>query len=327
MNITSALEANANKTEPTDYSKTLHWFYLPVSVEKDIDVFYIMPTAWEKLDKSESDICDIDNPTLLKGAKVAFAVQATAFETVGNIYAPYYRQIDGSLVLDASSDEQDEIVGGVPAFDVIAAFDYYIKHYNNNRPFILAGHSQGAVVMRFLLSKYMKEHPDVYGRMIVAYVIGFSITKDYLFKNPHLKFAEGPDDIGVVVSYNTEAPGFKGKSMVVSPGAIAINPITWTRSEKLATAEESLGSIMVDGDGSNLVTLKNFADARVDKDRGVVVCSTIGDKKLAGVGPGGKFLAEGVYHEFDYQLYYYNIRENAENRTKVFLAKNKPKKG
>jgi len=299
-----------------DYSKSQHWMSLPSSVEKDVDVFYLMPTVWRKVKKSEPDICDIDNPTMLASAKAAFMTQAMAFETVGNIYAPYYRQVDGETTLTLSLDEQDKLVGGIPASDVIAAFDYYIKNYNNNRPFILAGHSQGSCVMRYLLSRYMKEHPKVYARMIAAYAIGYSITDEYLSKNPHLKFAEGPNDTGVIISYNTEGPKFEGKSPVFRPGAIAINPLTWTRDEKLATVKESLGSIMVDKDG-NIVTLKNYADARVDKTRGVVICSTVDEANLSGSG----HFSKGFYHAFDYPFYYYNIRENAANRTKIFLNK------
>jgi hypothetical protein len=72
----------------------------------------------------------------------------------------------------------------------------------------------------------MKEHPEVYERMIAAYVIGYSITEDYLTQNPHLKFATGPDDIGVIISYNTEAPDVAaGVNPVVWPGALVINPI------------------------------------------------------------------------------------------------------
>ena len=99
--------------------------------------------------------------------------------------------------------------------DAFAAFDYYIKNYNNGRPFILASHSQGSNVMIFLLAEYMKEHPEVYKKMIAAYVIGYSVTDDYLAKNPHLKFAEGADDTGVIISYNTEAPSIPGKNPVV----------------------------------------------------------------------------------------------------------------
>ena len=88
----------------------------------------------------------------------------------------------------------------------------------------------------------MKENPKVCDRMIAAYVIGYSITPGYLAQNPHLKFAEGPDDTGVIISYNTEAPNVVGNNPVVLPGAMAINPISWTREESLAKAEENLGS-------------------------------------------------------------------------------------
>jgi hypothetical protein len=47
--------------------------------------------------------------------------------------------------------EQKEYVDGIPKADVIAAFDYYIKHENNNRPFILVGHSQGARMIKAIM--------------------------------------------------------------------------------------------------------------------------------------------------------------------------------
>lgn len=34
--------------------------------------------------------------------------------------------------------------------------------------------------MRNILAEYMKEHPDLYKRMIAAYVIGYSVTGAYL---------------------------------------------------------------------------------------------------------------------------------------------------
>jgi hypothetical protein len=67
-----------------------------------------------------------------------------------------------------------------PAPDVTAAFEYYLRHFNSGRPFILAGHSQGSAVLKYLMSGYMKSYPDVYQRMIAAYVVGQSITPQYL---------------------------------------------------------------------------------------------------------------------------------------------------
>ncbi|MFR2406214.1 MAG: DUF3089 domain-containing protein, partial [Eubacterium callanderi] len=118
----------------------------------------------------------------------------------------------------------------------------YLEHENNGRPFILAGHSQGSNMLLYLLGEYMKAHPVVYRRMVAAYVIGYSVTGDYLAQNPHLRFAEAADDTGVIISYNTEAPGVTADNPVLLPGAKVINPISWTRDETLAPAEQSLGS-------------------------------------------------------------------------------------
>ena len=316
--ISIILSAGNAKQEPyPDYSKPEHWLTLPSSPEKEVDVFYLYPTSFQKSDENSPNICEIDNPSMLKNSKAAFAVQATAFESVANIYAPYYRQVDAAYCLSLPLEERDKIIGGIPTADALAAFDYYIKNYNKGRPFILAGHSQGSNVMLYLLAGYMKENPEVYGRMIAAYVIGYSVTEDYLAKNPHLKFAEGPNDTGVIISYNTEAPVAEGNNPVVLPGAMAINPITWTRTEKLATAEESLGSIIVDENG-NITAVKDYADARVDNNRGVVICSTADVEKLA---PGNPVFGKGVFHLYDYQFYYFNIGENAANRVDSFSSK------
>jgi len=312
--LSCTLVASASEIKATDYSESEHWLVLPAVVDKQVDVFYLYPTSWMKVAANEPNICEIDNPIMLVGAKLNVGRQASAFETTGNIYAPYYRQDDAIYALSLSLEDQAKLVGGIPKTDVFAAFDYYIKNYNKGRPFILVSHSQGSTVMAYLLSEYMKENPVVYSRMIAAYVIGYSITKEYLAENPHLKFAEGPDDTGVIISYNTEAPNVVANPMVL-PGAIAINPITWTREETLATAQQSLGS-RVPNEAEQSVQVKDFADARVDKVRGVLICSTVDVEKFS---PGNKLFGEGIFHRFDFQFYYYNLRENAENRTKNFL--------
>lgn len=310
-----------SKPEPqaTDYSKPEHWLSLHYSAVKDVDVFYIYPTAWQydpkvPNEKNTPHVCRIDNPSMLVGSKEAFESQATAFEAVGNIYAPYYRQVDAGYALSLEIETRDELLRGIPRTDVFTAFDFFMKHYNRGRPYILVSHSQGSIVMNFLLSEYMKTHPEVYSRMIAAYSIGYSITKDFLAKNPHLKFAEGPADTGVIISYNTEAPTIEGTSLLVLPGSIAINPITWTREEIPATVEQNLGSRI--GFNGTYIDKFKYADARVDKKRGVVICNV--DPTTL---PTTTHWAKGIYHTHDYGLYYYNLRENAANRAKKFLRK------
>jgi hypothetical protein len=317
------LRPSENAAEATDYSSTDNWLALPSASDLDVDVFYLYPTTYYRLSPDDPVVCGIDNTLMRTNARSAYYCQATAFETVGNIYAPYYRQPDAASALSLSEEDKDELLGGVTKEDVCAAFNYYIKHYNNGRPFILAGHSLGSNMLLYLLAEYMKEHPDVYQRMVAAYVIGYSVTEDYLAENPHLRFAEGADDTGVIISYNTQAAVVEDTNPVVLDGALVINPITWTRDGTTAGAEENLGAILLNPDGTVILDkngefqrVMDFADATVDSEKGALICSTV---DVDTWGQGHSVFPKGVFHSFDYQFYYYNIRENAANRAKQFF--------
>lgn len=314
----------ADYADAPNYADAANWISLPDSPKQNVDVFYLYPTAWYKTDEGEPNVCRIDDPTMRRLAPLAFGRQATAFETSANLYAPFYRQADAQYILSLPPEKRVTSAEAISVADATAAFEYYIENCNNGRPFILAGHSQGSIVLEVILSDYMEKNPEVYRRMIAAYIIGYSVTKEYMEQNPHLKFAEGPDDTGVIISYNTEAPATKAKNGVVLPGALVINPITWTRDETPATAEQNLGSIKINADGTvaldkqgEPIRVRNYADATIDQTKGVVICSTAEADKLA---PGGKLFGKGIYHSFDYPLYYFNLRENAANRIDKYLS-------
>jgi hypothetical protein len=306
----------------TDYSNSAYWLSLPRTIDKAVDVFYLYPTAWLNSD-SGPQICTINDPSMLVMAPLAFQRQATAFETVGNIFAPYYRQDNNSPV------DRLDVIGGIPTLDGVAAFDYYIRHYNDGRPFILAAHSQGATVLSNLLAGYMKEHPDVLNRMIAAYVIGFPVTDAYFAANPHLKFATGPDDTGAIISWNTEAPGVPRGTNPVLYGLVGrvINPLTWITDETPVSNVNNLGSIQLNPDGSvakdangNFVLMNPSADAQIDATNGVLICSTADEDMLSpGPSPPAAY-PRGVYHTFDIPFYYYNLRANAANRASRYLS-------
>jgi Protein of unknown function (DUF3089)/PLD-like domain len=320
--VTLASAAAAAPIKATDYSIRSHWLSLPAKVTKKVDVFYLYPSAYTKTSASQPDICPVDDPGMMRGAQVAYSRQATAFAPHANIYAPYYRQADAAWSLSLPAAEHAKVEKGEPTHDAIAAFDYYIKHYNHGRPFILAGHSQGSNVMIYLLSQYMHRHPKVYKRMIAAYIPGYSVTQKYLDHN-HFKFATGANDTGVIVSWNTEAPTTAAPDPVVLPGALAINPLTWTRTQTEATAAQNFGSIRLDpatgrpetDSKGHILRVPNLADARVDTAKGAVICST--------VNPADYYFGFplGVYHTFDYPFYFFNIRANAAARIHHYFAK------
>jgi hypothetical protein len=84
---------------PTDYSDVNNWLALPKKEElkQKVDVFFIYPTAWRA--NGGYPICDINNKEMKAGANYYLKFRASAFETSGNIFAPYYRQLDASFVI------------------------------------------------------------------------------------------------------------------------------------------------------------------------------------------------------------------------------------
>lgn len=300
---------------PSDYSKAEHWLALPETAEHEVDVFFLYPTVWTR-QTGQPYYCELDNPGMLAGAEFVMQAQASAFEGVGNIYAPYYRQLDAAWLLSSPLDTQEDYFNGVPYTDVIAAFEYYLEHYNNGRPFILAGHSQGSSMVKSMVKLYMKEHPDVYERMVAAYAIGYYVSESELAANPHMKFAESADDTGVIISWNVEAPDLTIENPLAPAGSISINPITWTRGTETATKEQNLGSLICNRLAGTVTEKQHEADATVNLERGTVICSSVDIDEYT---VAGGLFPRGVYHLQDYGFYYYNIRANAKNRVNKYL--------
>ncbi|MDR0688287.1 MAG: DUF3089 domain-containing protein [Prevotellaceae bacterium] len=277
-----------------------------------MDVFYFYPTAWSR-GEGDPYLADINNASMRADAPKELISQASAFEKAANIFAPWYRQLDVSwMATQLTLEERFPYFRGAPLTDGIAAFEYYLEHWNEGRPFILAGHSQGSEMVRELLITWMKDHPDVYQRMVAAYIIGYSITQDDLSNNKHLKFANSAGDVGVIISYNTEAPeiGGNGKNLTVIDGSIAINPISWTRTGDTAFASQSKGARKYNKETGEYEDKGPLADARVNLERGTVICSTVDVDEYSLKGYEHIF-PRGVFHIYDYALYYHDLEENA----------------
>ncbi|MBQ9000329.1 MAG: DUF3089 domain-containing protein [Eggerthellaceae bacterium] len=304
-----------------DYSLEECWVQVP-EITKDVDTFYIYSTSYCESSFAEGapDYAPFDNPEMVYGALAEYVTNASAYEDSTNVFVPFYRQA-GIRYAQETRDKTGDIdaaLAGTAYGDISAALDYYFENCNGGRPFIIAGHSQGSAMTKYVLKNYFKEHLDRYERMVAAYVIGFGVTKDDLASYPHLKFATGEDDTGVIISWNTEAPknveenAYNG---VVLPGSISINPLNWKLDETYAPASENLGSLVLNEEALKYEIGDVGADAQVVLSRGVVM--THADAALADMvdlfGPAS-------FHENEYELYYNNIKDNAAKRIAAYGA-------
>ena len=299
-----------------DYSDRNYWISRPEQPDKDIDVIYYYPTAYFSDDITKCAISDIDDAGMISRGTSFVNNNCQVFSENCNIYAPLYRQSDVSYASSLDKATFNSFMNFTSSQDPTAAIDYYFKNINNGRPFMLAGHSQGSSTLMKLLENYFSTHPEYLERMVAAYAIGFSVTEDFLASHPFLKFAEGADDTGVIVSWNTEGPGNKNAdNFVVEKGAISINPLNWKRDDTYAPVSENLGSYI------NGETVKGIADAQVDLERGVVVVSTEEAKKYVMAENFHKIFGPESYHSQDYGFFQENLKKNVTDRIKAYNKK------
>ncbi|MBR4196334.1 MAG: DUF3089 domain-containing protein [Synergistaceae bacterium] len=309
-----------------DYSQRASWYKFP-EITKDADTFYINSTSYvfDSLKEDSPEYAPLDNEEMLARFPEEYSAHATVFEECTNIFMPYYRQA-GMIVMKKSwleTGDIDAAISGIPYSDITAALDYYFTNCNNGRPFIIAGHSQGSALVRLVLKKYFAEHPDYYKRMIAAYVIGYSVTKDDLKNCPHLKFATGETDTGVVISWNTEGSmnvKQNASNIVVLSGAISINPLNWKLDETYAPASENLGSLIVNEKGEHVIA-DIGADAQINLARGVLVTNAKADpmpEEAARITL--EYFGPDVRHDNDYTFYYSNIKANVAKRVAAYMS-------
>ncbi|MBQ3745453.1 MAG: DUF3089 domain-containing protein [Prevotella sp.] len=305
-----------------DYSDKVNWLSYP-EITKDVDAIYIYSTSYTDMsfEDGASNYVPIDNPEMILLALGEYETNATVFEESCNVFVPWYRQAGMKYANEVAkkTGNIDAALAGLSYTDIKAALDYYFENCNNGRPFIIAGHSQGSAMVRYVLKNYFKEHQDYYQRMVAAYPIGFSITKDDLEAYPYLKFATGESDTGVIITYNTEGPKNveeNARNVVVLPGAISINPLNWKLDETYASASENKGSLVNNKETGAREFVDLGVDAQINLACGVIVTNT-----TAPVTEGAEFFGPASFHENDYSFFYKNLQENVAKRVAAYMAK------
>ena len=320
---TASFQMTRVQPEIIDYSDKVNWLAFP-EITKDVDAIYIYSTSYieSSFDDGATNYVPIDNLEMILRANGEYETNATVFDESCNVFAPYYRQVGMKYAGEVSKKygSIEPALAGLSYTDIKAALDYYFENCNNGRPFIIAGHSQGSAMVKYVLKNYFKEHQDYYKRMVAAYPIGFSITKDDLEQYPYLKFATGESDTGVIISYNTEGPKNieeNARNVVVLPGAMSINPLNWKLDETYASASENKGSLVHNKETGEREFVDLGVDAQINLARGVIVTNT-----TAPVTEGKDFFGPASFHENDYSFFYKNLQENVAKRIAAYKNNN-----
>ena len=248
------------------YADAANWAFLESDMaDTDADVFFIAPTVYLG-DDSHFRWVSYDEATKPKfiGATM---MEKGIYEDNTRVFAPYYHQ--------ASLTAIDLPDGGAKYFDaayrdVKKAFKYYLKHYNSGRPIILAGFSQGGDMCIRLLKDCFRD-AKTQKLLVACYAIGWGITEEELEANPHIRMAQGADDIGVLITFNSEAE-FVTDSPIIPAGmhTLGINPLNWRTDSTPADKVLNLGACFTDYSGGVTREIPQLTGAYLDPERGTL---------------------------------------------------------
>lgn len=296
--------AHPDKKDPSDSIPE------PLTTESrdtTVDVFFLHPTTYTSLKRMKGDNMDVDDPyTDAKTDYSTILYQATAFNQHAHVYAPRYRQAHISMFY--SKDKARAARAFDTAYnDIKTAFIYYLENWNRNRPFIIAAHSQGSFLAERLIKEFFDDPANPYYRfrnkMIVAYIAGWPVPKDYYSTVP---MCSSPEQTGCLCSWRTMKKGFVPSYLKEENGnAYATNPLSWTMDSLYVDRDYNKGSILTNFNKLVLHT----TDAQLHN--GLL---WVNKPRF----PGSFLIRSRNYHIGDINLYYVNIRRNVTERINAY---------
>lgn len=256
------------------------------------DVFYILPTCvhdWTDSIGTEHYLASRTDPEQRRRMLPSYQLADDIFADSANFFAPYYSQV--TLESWTESDEVLEARFSIAMSDIREAFDYYLRHQNQGRPFVLAGFSQGGKCVVELVKSM---EPETYSRMVAAYVCGYRVTEQDVARSSHLRPALKSDDTGVTIVYNTVSDTL-GITPRLSEGNVWIsNPASWTQDEEFHR-------------------LNDEVSIRIDQQHKVLIADGI-DAEQQFIPQYAELFPLGCLHLLELTLYHDQLQRNVKQR-------------
>lgn len=315
--------AQGETPPPPAYDNRAHWAALPTlkdaadsvpnksslkdqQAEATADVFFIHPTTFTHKPTNQFIWnADVNDAALNRKTQESTILnQASIFNGSCRVYAPYYRQAHYHAFVTTRPEDARQALD-LAYEDVKAAFEYYLTHYNQGRPLVLAAHSQGTVHAVRLLKDFF-DGKELRKQLVVAYLVGRAISPAAFAT---IIPTEKPDETGVWASWCTFGRDYyPDRYDDYYKGSQSTNPLLWNSSKDFAPKELNLGGV-----GYRFTFAPQMADAQ--NQDGILWINRPNVQ-------GARLVKNTNWHRADMNLFYMNIRENVKVRIDAWWKMN-----
>jgi hypothetical protein len=332
--LTNAEARSVDTPDAPDYAQSSAWAAYPGrpshaddapvgvirGIDRNVPVFFVHPTTFLAPVISNAAF-DAGGEI---GARVDDAVlrfQASVFNGCCRIFAPRYRQ--ASLKAITSNTPDGYAAADLAYHDVERAFTEFLK-LNSHGPFILASHSQGSIHGMRLLQERIIGTP-LQNRLVAAYLIGVSLPAE----GEHLgiPICGQSAATGCALTWNTVRRGHEDRRRlqdsviwwqgryqpVAGRPLVCVNPLDW-KQDGQAEASANQGAIYGAGRQAPIpAPIPELTGAWCDDGLLGIEIPRTERRHFSDV-----LTLAGVYHDFDYSLFYMNVRANASERIEAW---------
>ncbi|MCB0733550.1 MAG: DUF3089 domain-containing protein [Bacteroidetes bacterium] len=313
-----------------NYSNTRYWIIHPENRVLEalspgyqptdslpVDVFYVHSTTYGMGSRKNASV---NRRMIRRRTEISLQNQIPVFAGEARIFAPSYRQVKMKLLFSHKLSNH-QAAFDTAYTDVRNAFLYFMNHWNENRPFILAGHGQGSLHLQRLCEEFYDQiQPRLVAVMIPGHPLpitdGGSVKRltppctDSLSTGCFTRWtlvgswANGKVPIPGVV-YDSMGYHFEKRST-----SICHNPVNGMHS---SDSTHQLEITALRPSNSVRIPMKTSSFQATVQVKGDVVVIDGHSKYL--------YSATGdVLHQYDYSLMYSEVRELVQQKIKAYLA-------
>jgi hypothetical protein len=180
------------------------------------DCFYVYPTV-------SSQKTTNANLTVQETEVATAEAQVSQFSPYCEVWAPMYRQVTTQALVAPNGSIIDNPAANAVAYaSVLSAWKDFLANYDDRRPIIFIGHSQGAAMLIRLLRAQIDPNSSLRSRLVSAIILGGNVTvpqgKTVGATFRHIPTCRSTRQTGCVIAYSSFPSEPPSNSTMGRPG-------------------------------------------------------------------------------------------------------------